>query len=508
MRLTSFVTQSQTPPAAASEEPLPWAALFSLCLGFFMILVDLTIVSVATPTIVKSLHTTNNAVIWVTSAYALAYAVPVLITGRLGDRFGARKLYLIGLTVFTLSSLWCGLTNSIGELIIARVVQGLGAAIMTPQTMATIARIFPAHARGRAMAVWGATSGVSMVVGPVLGGVLTTWLGWEWIFFINVPFGVLGFWLAMRNVPVLETHGHKFDWLGVALSGVGMFFLVFGIQEGHQKHWATWIVTMIIAGIVFLALFLGWQRFNRNEPLVPLGLFKDRNYSIANIIITTMGFAFTGFGFPLIFYCQEVRGDSSIQAALFLVPMAVMTLLLAKFAGDLTDKLHPRWVVGFGLACGSGAVFWLSATLSPGEHVWQLVLPMLLLGVGSAFIWAPNTATATRNLPMTQAGAGSGVYNATRQVGGAVGSAAMAVLIDSRLAALIPGASSSGSGDGSTQLPQQLWEPFSKAMSQSMLLPAIAVAIGLLAALAYQRPSHAGFGGPAAAQPEAAPAAH
>lgn len=501
LRLHVHMTQSQTAvdPASAPEKE-PWAALFSLCLGFFMILVDMTIVSVATPTIITKLHATTNAVIWVTSAYALAYAVPVLITGRLGDRFGPRRLYMLGLTVFTLSSLWCGLTGSIGALITARVVQGLGAAMMTPQTMAIITRIFPASGRGRAMAVWGATSGVAMVVGPVVGGGLTDWLGWQWIFFINVPVGVVGYFLALRFVPVLETHSHKFDWLGVALSGAGMFLLVFGIQEGQQKHWAGWIIAFILGGIVVIALFLVWQRFNRNEPLVPLGLFSDRNYSVANVIISVMGCIFTGMGFPLILYAEAVRGDSPVKAALLLLPMAVMALLLAKTAGDLTDKLHPRLVVGTGLGLNALSFFWLAAEMKDNTNIWLLILPMALMGIGGAFIWAPNTATATRNLPIHQAGAGAGVYNATRQVGGAIGSAAMAVLIDSRITALLGAGASGGSNAdaGSSQLPAMIRAPFARAMSESMLLPAFVGVLGFIVVWLYERPNHAGFGGSSA----------
>src|SRR6187549_3604139 len=252
---------TQPSPAAppAVEEKDPWPALFALCLGFFMILVDSTIVSVATPAIISDLNADVNDVVWVTSAYLLAYAVPVLITGRLGDRFGPKRLYLTGLTVFTLASLWCGLTDSIEMLIAARVVQGLGASMITPQTMAIITRIFPAQRRGAAMSLWGATAGVATLVGPILGGVLVDTLGWEWIFFINIPVGMVGFALAWRLVPALETHMHKFDWLGVALSGVGMFLLVFGIQEGHHYDWGTitgpiTVWSLIISGLVVLGL--------------------------------------------------------------------------------------------------------------------------------------------------------------------------------------------------------------------------------------------------------------
>jgi len=235
----------QAPAASGVPDVNPWPALYALCIGFFMILVDTTIVSVATPAIIADLDADVNSVVWVTSAYLLAYAVPVLITGRLGDRFGPKNLYLLGLTVFTISSLACGLTGTIEGLIVARVFQGLGAAMITPQTMAIITRIFPSERRGQAMALWGATAGVATLVGPILGGVLVDAFGWEWIFFINVPVGLVGFALAWRLVPSLPTNTHRFDWIGVLLSGAGMFMLVFGIQEGHQYDWGT--ITGIIS---------------------------------------------------------------------------------------------------------------------------------------------------------------------------------------------------------------------------------------------------------------------
>src|SRR5690606_29577005 len=195
------------------------------------------IVSVANPRIMEGLHADINSVIWVTSAYLLAYAVPLLVTGRLGDRFGPKNLYLTGLVVFTLASAWCGFSGDIDQLILARAFQGLGASMMTPQTMAVITRIFPPDRRGQAMGLWGATAGVATLVGPVLGGVLVDSLGWEWIFFINLPVGVVAFVMAYRLVPRLATHPHRFDIPGVVLSSFGMFLLVFGLQEGESYSW-------------------------------------------------------------------------------------------------------------------------------------------------------------------------------------------------------------------------------------------------------------------------------
>ena len=281
----------------------PWPALWALCVGFFMILVDTTIVSVATPTILTALHTDVDSVVWVTSAYLLAYAVPLLITGRLGDRFGPRRVYFVGLTVFTLASLWCGLTGTIDGLIAARVVQGLGASVMMPQTMAVITRTFPAESRGRAMSLWGAVAGVATLVGPILGGVLVDGLGWEWIFFVNVPVGVVGLVLAVRLVPELPTHVRRFDLPGVVLSAVGMFLLVFGIQEGQTYDWGTIsgpisVWSLIVAGVAVLAVFIVWQARTKEEPLLSLELFRDRNFSLACVAIAAVGFGVTAMAFP------------------------------------------------------------------------------------------------------------------------------------------------------------------------------------------------------------------
>ena len=489
------MTQEQSPTAVephpdAQHGVKPWPALIALCIGFFMILVDTTIVTVATPAIIEDLDASVNAVIWVTSAYLLAYAVPVLITGRLGDRYGPKNLYLIGLTLFTAASLWCGLTGTVEMLIIARVFQGFGAAMMTPQTMAVITRIFAAERRGQAMALWGATAGVATLVGPILGGILVDIAGWEWIFFINVPVGIVAFVMAWRLVPKLSTHSHRFDWLGVALSGTGMFFLVFGIQQGHQYDWNSWVITSIVGGLVVLGLFLYWQSKNTAEPLVPLRLFGDRNFSVSNVAISTMSFSATSMGFPLMLWAQLVRGLSPTNSALLMVPMAVMSIVMAPIVGRFTDRVHPRLLCGAGFAVTAISLFWLASVLEANVDYWQIMIPMAVLGIGMSGIWAPLAATATRNLPMDLAGAGAGVYNATRQVGAVLGSAAIAVLIDARLAAELPGMTAGSPEAGGGKLPAALHVPFSTAMSQSMLLPAAMMVVGFVAVMFFVTPRH------------------
>jgi len=487
--LTVRVTQTS---ASAPPTTRPWPALAALCLGFFMILVDTTIVTVATPHLMDDLGADQNSVLWVTSAYLLAYAVPLLITGRLGDRFGPKNVYLVGLTVFTLASLWCGLTTSVGGLIAARVVQGFGAALLNPQTMAVITRIFPSDKRGQAMALWGATAGVATLVGPILGGVLVDSLGWEWIFFVNLPVGLVGFVLAWRLVPQLETHTHRFDWLGVALSGLGMFALVFGIQNGEQHDWDALIWGLIAGGLVLLALFVLWQARNRAEPLLPLGLFRDRNFSVSSLAIATMGFAATSMGFPLMIYAQLVRGYSATEASMLMVPMALVSMLMAPLVGRFTDRVHPRLLTGAGFALTAASVFWLSQSISDGP-VWHILLPQALLGLGMAGVWAPLAATATRDLPPQSAGAGAGVYNTTRMVGSVVGSAAIAVFMDARLVAHGLGHQTGGSPEvAGGALPTALRDPFTSAMSEATLLPAVLLVVGLVAVLFFERPKHLG----------------
>jgi EmrB/QacA subfamily drug resistance transporter len=498
--MVGMASPNGAPATSSDYDPnaRPWPALWALCVGFFMILVDSTIVSVATPAIMVDLTAGVNDVVWVTSAYLLAYAVPLLITGRLGDRFGPKNLYLVGLAVFTISSGWCGLTHDIGQLIVARCFQGLGASMMTPQTMAVITRTFPPTKRGQAMGLWGATAGVATLVGPILGGVLVDAAGWEWIFFINLPVGVVGFALAWRLVPALPRHNHRFDWLGVALSAVGMFCLVFGIQEGRTYDWGTItgpisVWALIGVGVAVLAAFVVWQQANRSEPLVPLGLFRDRNFSLANLAITTVGFSITAMSIPLMLFAQTVRGWSPTQSALLLVPMAVLSGVLAPTVGRLVDRTHPRYIAGIGLLLFPASLAWLSVTMNPQTPVWQLLLPIALLGLGNAFVWSPLSTTATRNLALQNAGAGAGVYNTTRQVGAVLGSASIAVLMQSRLAATMPGGSGGAGGAaeaGTGPLPPALHGAFATAMAQSMLLPAAVLIIGWVAALCFARPGH------------------
>lgn len=442
-----------------------WKALAALVIGFFMILVDQTIVAVATDAFVTQLGATTNQVIWVTSAYLLAYVVPLLFTGRLGDQIGPRTVAIAGLVVFTGASLWCGLAPDIETLIVARVFQGFGAALLTPQSLSVITRVFAPARRGAAMGAWGAVAGIASVVGPVFGGVLIDAFDWRWVFFVNIPFGVLAVVLVWLWVPVLETRSRSYDVPGIVLSAVGMFFLVFGIQQGEEHGWGGTTTGLIVAGVVGLVVFVWWQSRVRTEPLVPLRLFRDRNFSIGTFGVSTIGFVTAGTMVPIMFYLQGVKELSPTRAGMMLLPMALIAGVLAPVVGRWADSIDPRIFTGIGYFSYAVSLFWLALVMDAQTSIPVLLGPIALMGVANGCVWAPTSSTAMRRLEMASAGAGSGVYNTTRQVGAVLGSAAIGALVQARFVA---------HGD------------IGQAVADAMYLPAAVVLLGGLATMAFR----------------------
>jgi EmrB/QacA subfamily drug resistance transporter len=442
-----------------------WKALAALVIGFFMILVDQTIVAVATDAFVTQLGATTNQVIWVTSAYLLAYVVPLLFTGRLGDQIGPRRVSISGLVLFTGASLWCGLAPDIETLIVARVFQGFGAALLTPQSLSVITRVFAPARRGAAMGAWGAVAGIASVVGPVFGGVLIDAFDWRWIFFVNIPFGVLAVVLVWLWVPVLETRSRSYDVAGIVLSAVGMFLLVFGIQQGEEHGWGGTTAGFIAAGVVGLAVFVWWQSRVRTEPLVPLRLFRDRNFSIGTFGVSTIGFVTAGTMVPLMFYLQGVKELSPTRAGMMLLPMALIAGVLAPLVGRWADRLDPRIFTGIGYFSYAVSLFWLALVMDAQTSIPVLLGPIALMGVANGCVWAPTSSTAMRRLELASAGAGSGVYNTTRQVGAVLGSAAIGAVVQARFVA---------HGD------------IGQAVADAMFLTAVVVLLGGLATMAFR----------------------
>ena len=304
----------------------------------------------------------------------------------------------------------------------------------------------------------------------------------------------LAFWL----VPVLPTEKHGFDLIGVVLSGLGMFMVVFALQEGQSHDWSPWVWGTLAGGVGFMAAFVFWQQANRDEPLVPLTIFRDRDFSLSSLGVATIGFVVTAMILPVMFYAQAVCGLSPTRAALLTAPMAISTGLLAPWVGRIVDRYHPRPIIGFGFSMLAISLTWLSVEMTATTPIWRIALPLTVTGIGMAFIWSPLAATATRNLASDVAGAGSGVYNATRQVGSVLGSASMAAFMTTRISAEMPLAADAPGGEGSvTELPPFLHEPFASAMSQSLLLPAFIALFGVVAAMFLL-----GFASPAAPRPQ------
>lgn len=446
-------------------ESHPFRALWVMMIGLFLIVVDSTIVAVANPVLKNEFGVDYDSALWATSGYLLAFAALLLVGGRLGDRFGTKPVYLLGLAIFSASSVWCGLTTSLPMLTVARVVQGVGAALLAPQIFATITRIFPSDRRGMAMAVWGATTGVGLFAGPILGGVLLDELGWQWIFFINAPIGAVGLALGVWLIPALPGRHLHFDLLGVGLSGTGICLIVYGLQEGENADWSAWIWVTIMCGLALITAFFGWQAIHPHEPLIPLPLVAHRNFVLSNAGIALASFTFVAFVIPLMIYLEEVRGLSPLDAALLTAPMAVATVVLAPVVGRIVDRVHPRPIVIFGFVLLASALFWLAMDMSAVTALWRLVLPLALVGAAGAFTWEPLAVIASRALPADLAGAGSALCNTARHLGAALSSASIAAL----MAALL--------GDEPPR------SGLAEAMSKSMLLPATAAAMGVLTAL-------------------------
>jgi EmrB/QacA subfamily drug resistance transporter len=432
------MTTATTPEVARKHSP--WLVLISLCLGFFMILLDTTIVNVAIPSLSEGLHASLSEILWILNAYILVYAVLLITAGRLGDLYGPKMLFLGGLVIFTAASVACGFAQNPTQLIIFRIIQGLGGALLTPQTLSVITMIFPPDKRGAAFGVWGAVAGVATLAGPVLGGWLVTNFGWRWIFFVNLPIGIVTLVMAMIVMPEIKLNRqHRLDFVGVVLSTAALFLITFGLIEGQSYDWGkVWgpitIIELIAAGVVLLALFLYLQWAGRNgEPLVPFSIFRDRNFSIMNFVVMSIAFGMFGMFLPLTIFLQSVLGLSALQAGLTFAPMSIISMFVAPVAGRLADKAG-KWILFAGLSLFAGGMGLIIAASDLGMSRWHLLPGLIVAGFGLGMTFAPLQTVAMRNVQPRMAGAASGLINTTRQLGGVIGSAAVGALLQAQLA--------------------------------------------------------------------------
>ena len=418
----------------------PWLILVVLTTGFFMILLDTTIVNVAIPAMSTGLNTTLDQILWVLNAYILVYAVLLITAGRLGDLFGQRTLFAIGLFVFTLASALCGISQSVNELIAARILQGVGGALLTPQTLAILTSIFPPERRGAAFGVWGGVAGLATIAGPTIGGAIITYISWRWIFFINVPIGIAALVATFAIIPDLRP-GRRQGWdlVGVALASTGLFGIVFGLIEGQRYNWgqitstAITIPEIIGAGALLIVLFIFWERMQA-QPLVPLSLFADRNFAVANWIAAAISFGMLSMFLPVTIYLQSVRGFSALTAGLTIAPMSLTSMLVAPFAGRFSDRIGGKYILMTGISLFTIGMASLAFVAGPDSTWVNFLLPTIIAGAGMGMTFAPMTTIAMRDISPRVAGAASGVLNTIRQLGAAIGSAVVGAILQNRLA--------------------------------------------------------------------------
>ncbi|MCD0448823.1 DHA2 family efflux MFS transporter permease subunit [Actinocorallia sp. API 0066] len=414
----------------------PWAILLTLSLGFFMTLLDLTIVNIAIPNMLSHLDASFDEVLWVVNGYVLILAVLLITCGRLGDLRGQRPMFVTGVAVFTVASLLCGVSQEAWQLIAARVLQGLGAALLMPQTMALIIATFPADRRGTAMGIWGSVAGLATIAGPTVGGLLVSALDWRWIFFVNVPIGVVVLVLAFAVIPdVRHTARTPLDWTGVALASVGLFFFVFALTEGQRYDWNAWILTSFAVSAAVLAVF-AWQQWRRqdNAPLLPFELFRNRNFTVLGLVGVAVSIGMIGLFLPISIYLQSVLGYSAIQAGLVLAPSSVMSMIIAPYAGRLSDRLGGKRILMFGLTVYAIGMAWLIVVIGP-HSPWTVFLgPFIVAGIGIGCVFAPMSTEAMRSVSPAQAGAASGVNNTLRQLGSVLGNATAGAILQNRMA--------------------------------------------------------------------------
>jgi EmrB/QacA subfamily drug resistance transporter len=418
-----------------------WLILAILCLGLFMILLDTTIVHIAVPALTSGLGATLDQIMWIVSAYTLTYAGLLIVGGRLGDLWGPKRLFMAGLAVFTIASAVCGLAQTPTQLIAARLLQGVGGAMLSPQTLALLTLVFPANRRGVAFGIWGAVAGLATVAGPPLGGLLVTTLGWRWIFFVNVPIGVAALILSGAILPDPRAgRRHQLDLPGAALASTGLVLLCFGLIEGPSLGWGrVWgviTVPLILGGAIGVLLLFGWRQTAAAnlEPLIPHGVFRDRNFSVLSAVLAAISFGMVGLLLPVVIFLQSVLSLSALQAGLILAPMSLASVVSAPFGGRLADRMGGKDILVVGLILWAGGIALVLSATRPYPRLGALIAGLVTAGLGLGLMFAPLQSIAMHNVQARMAGAAAGVMNTARQLGALLGSVAMGTVLQVQLA--------------------------------------------------------------------------
>jgi EmrB/QacA subfamily drug resistance transporter len=423
-----------------ADENRKWWTLGALSFALFMIMLDNTIVNVALPAIKADLHINTSELEWTVTAYALTFAVLLLTGGKLGDLYGRRLIFTIGLVVFTASSLACGLSSGASELIAARAVQGVGSALMMPATLSIITATFVAAERGMAIGIWAGVSAMALAIGPLLGGVITEHISWNWIFFVNVPIGVLAVVASILVIPESKdtSHEQRLDLPGLLASGIGLLALVYALIEAHSYGWTSArILGLFAVAAVALSAFV-LVELRQRLPMLDLTLFRNGTFAGANLVAILVTLAMFGIFVFFPIYMQTFRGWSPIQSGAALLPWTLMVVIFAPIAGKLSDRVGSRWLMAAGMTVVAICCLILS-TVTVRSSFLHMLPGFVLGGVGMAFVMTPMSAAVMGAAPVEKAGVASGVLNTFRQVGVALGIAIMGAIITNRAAAAARG---------------------------------------------------------------------
>ncbi|MDP9340993.1 MAG: MFS transporter [Actinomycetota bacterium] len=425
--------QAGPPGEAGRGDAHRWWTLGLVCVSIFMLLLDITVVNVALPTIRHDLHATFTDLQWVIDAYALALAVLVLNAGALSDILGRKRIFIVGVALFSLSSLACGLAPTSEVLIVFRGIQGIGGAIMFSTSLALINHAFPPRERGTAFGIWGATTGLAVAIGPLIGGVLTTSAGWRWIFFVNVPIGIVAALLSVaRLTESRDPSNRRIDFPGLVTLSAGLGLTVYALLRGNAKGWTSpFIVGLFVGGAVLLGLFLLIEARSPHS-MVDLKLFRIPAFTGAQLVAFALSASMFSMFLYLTLYLQNVLGFSALGAGLRLMPVSILIFVFAPIAGRLSSVLPVRLLMGAGLVLISVGLLLMSG-LTPQSTWTALLAGFVLAGAGVGMVNAPLASTAVAVAPGRQAGMASGVNNTFRQVGIATGIAALGAIFQSHV---------------------------------------------------------------------------
>jgi EmrB/QacA subfamily drug resistance transporter len=409
--------------ATTTLDPRRWKALALVCAAFFMTVLDVSIVNVALPTIREKLDFSAGNLQWVVTAYALTFGGFLLLGGRAADYLGRRRVFMAGLVLFTLASLACGLSSSEGMLIASRAVQGLGAAIISPATLSIITSLFQEGAeRNKALGVWGAMGGSGAAVGVLAGGILTEYLGWEWIFFVNVPIGAAVLVLARRLVPEsrIAVARRRYDPLGAITVTSGLVLLVYAISKAPFEGWgATKTIALLVGSAVLLAAFVVIER-TVEDPIMPLQIFRTRTVAGANAVgFLLAAVVFSNF-FILTLYVQRVLHWTALRTGVTFLATAGTVVIVAGLAQALVTRIGPKWVLAAGLALTAGAMLWYAQIPVDGHYASDLLPGYVMAGFGLAFSFIPVSIAALAGVEERESGLASGLINTSQQIGGAI----------------------------------------------------------------------------------------